>query len=419
MVSTCEKDGCGTRPSYAANAKAKRPNFCAKHAPKGWIRLRATVNRLCAKPECPKWSSFGVVGSKNAEFCVTHALAGMVDVRGRTCKHDGCGTRPTYGVPGTKKAEFCSKHVRAGMMNVITRRCLQPHCNITPSFGLHGSISANFCAQHAMDGMVNLRSKTCVHPGCKITASFGAKGNQARRFCAEHASDGMTNKILSPAFRRRRKPAPVVDNAVDSAKQTTLTTDATGGDSVQNTEGAGSAGGIPTRAMDAHDVSRDEGGETTESEMEEGEEENGNRAQAPANDVNAGGHSPRRPTEEPRAAAVVGEERGHAGGGADRPSNSHAGANEQSLASRVGAGTDDEHLASGKNGGTSDPESSFEPSPGADREQHESPAGLGKNSLEFFCNQTAVAYQPILLVGALFPCKQYVHVAQNEPTICR
>lgn len=137
--------------------------------------------------------------------CSTHATAGMVDVRGRNCKHEGCSTRSTYGVPGTKKAELCSKHVRAGMVNVFTRRCLQPRCNITfrMVYKARQQPSANFCAQHAMGGMVNLRSKSCIHPGCKVTASFGEKGSQARKFCAQHACDDMTNKILSPSFRRQ------------------------------------------------------------------------------------------------------------------------------------------------------------------------------------------------------------------------
>ena len=108
-----------------------------KHAPKGWTRLLGIKKRLCANPECPKMASVGVVGIANMQSSVV--TAGMVDVRGRNCKHESCSTRSTYGVPGTKKAELCSKHVRAGMVNVVTRRCIQPRCKITPSYGLQGS----------------------------------------------------------------------------------------------------------------------------------------------------------------------------------------------------------------------------------------------------------------------------------------
>lgn len=377
MPSTCAKDGCGTRPCYGANAEARRPNCCAKHAPKGWVRLRGKNNRLCANPDCPKISSFGVAGSNFKEFCATHATAGMVDVRGRKCKHEGCRTRPTYGVPGTKKAEFCSKHVRAGMVNVITRRCLQPQYNITPSYGLQGSNSAKFCAQHAMDGMVNLRSKTCAHPGCKVTASFGEKGSQARRFCAEHASDGMTNKILSPSFRRRREPAapPVVENAVDSIKLLSTTDDNTEVNKEKATEGASSVTSISTSATHAQDVAGDEGGETTESEMEEGEEENGNSPQAFAYDTSTDEQCSSRPVEVRRGAAVGGGKGNISGDGC--PPNPNARANARSLASSsTGARTNDGRLASGRSA-TSGPDSSFELSSGGDRKQPESPASQG------------------------------------------
>lgn len=342
MVYICEEDGCGTRPSYGANAEAKRPTFCAKHAPKGWTRLRRTGKQsMCANPDCPKASSFGVAGSKKAEFCAAHRLTGMIYVRGRTCSHEGCVTKPTYGVPGTKKAEFCSKHVRAGMVNVVTRRCLQPQCNITPSYGLEGSKSANFCAQHAKDGMVNLRSKSCVHPGCKVTASFGEKDSQARKFCAEHASDDMTNKILSPSFRRRREPAPpVFDTAVDSIKQSTRTESTTQGDEQHITGGASSPWTISTSAMHAQDVTAgDEEGETTDSEVEDDEEEeNGNGAQASAHDAHMEIQAPPHPAEV-RKGAGVGEVKGRAGEDGGCPSNPTTCAKAPSLASSTGEGT--------------------------------------------------------------------------------
>lgn len=39
------------------------------------------------------------------------------------CSHGDCITGPSYGVEGTKKAEYCSKHAKEGMVNVRDRRC--------------------------------------------------------------------------------------------------------------------------------------------------------------------------------------------------------------------------------------------------------------------------------------------------------
>ncbi|CAN0588106.1 unnamed protein product, partial [Ectocarpus sp. 12 AP-2014] len=45
-----------------------------------------------------------------AQFCGTHAVAGMVDVITKRCAHPGCPKQPSFGVPGTRKAEYCAKH---------------------------------------------------------------------------------------------------------------------------------------------------------------------------------------------------------------------------------------------------------------------------------------------------------------------
>ena len=145
----------------------------------------------------------------------------------------------------------------------------------------------------------------------------------------------------------------------------------------QNTEGAGSVGGISMRAMHAQNVAGDEGGETTESEIEEGEEENGTRPHASVNDTNTDEQYLSRPAEVRKGAAAGG---GKGGGGRDDdcPRNPNAGTNAQSLPpSSTGEGIDAGRLAS-RRSATSDPGSSFEPPSDGDREQPpESPASQG------------------------------------------
>lgn len=39
------------------------------------------------------------------------------------CNHGDCTTGPSYGLLGTKKAEYCIKHAKQGMVNVRDKRC--------------------------------------------------------------------------------------------------------------------------------------------------------------------------------------------------------------------------------------------------------------------------------------------------------
>ena len=39
----------------------------------------------------------------------------MIDVRSKTCQHEGCVTQPTFNKPGEKIAIFCSKHKKDGI----------------------------------------------------------------------------------------------------------------------------------------------------------------------------------------------------------------------------------------------------------------------------------------------------------------
>lgn len=55
-------------------------------------------------------------------MCLTHASPEMVDVVNKVCSHTGCLTRACYGVVGSKKAEVCLAHSVAGMSNIKSGR---------------------------------------------------------------------------------------------------------------------------------------------------------------------------------------------------------------------------------------------------------------------------------------------------------
>ena len=86
-----------------------------------------------------------------ADYCA------QVNVESRKCRTEDCGKRPSFGVTGTKTAEYCAQHVPDGMVDVKSRKCKTKDCRKCPSFGVAGTKIADYCAEHALDGMVGIR----------------------------------------------------------------------------------------------------------------------------------------------------------------------------------------------------------------------------------------------------------------------
>ncbi|CAM9758461.1 unnamed protein product, partial [Ascophyllum nodosum] len=57
--------------------------------------------RKCITEGCGKEPSFGLVGTKTAEYCTQHAPDGMDNVTSRMCRTDGCGKYVLFAVAGT------------------------------------------------------------------------------------------------------------------------------------------------------------------------------------------------------------------------------------------------------------------------------------------------------------------------------
>ncbi|CAN0041536.1 unnamed protein product [Pylaiella littoralis] len=120
----------------------------------------------------------------------------MVDVKNKRCTHRGCTKQPSYGVAGTKTAEFCSGHAKGGMVNVFKKKCTHRGCTKRPSYGVAGTKTAEFCSEHTTDGMVDVCKKRCSQPGCTTLPRFGVSGG-IRTFCARHAEGGMVDVTAS------------------------------------------------------------------------------------------------------------------------------------------------------------------------------------------------------------------------------
>ncbi|CAN0174768.1 unnamed protein product [Ascophyllum nodosum] len=144
-------------------------------------------SRKCRTEGCVKIPSYGVGGTKTAEYCAQHAPDEMVDVKSRKCRTEGCVKIPSYGVAGTKTAEYCAKHAPDVMVDVCSRKCKTEGCRKGPSYGVTGTKTAEYCAQHALNGMVNVYSKQCRTEGCGKKPPFGVAITRTTEYCAQHA----------------------------------------------------------------------------------------------------------------------------------------------------------------------------------------------------------------------------------------
>ena len=151
------------------------------------------TGKMCRTEGCGTRPSFGVEGTKTAEYCRQHALDGMINVNKRTCRTEGCGKIAAFGVEGTKTAEYCRHHTLSGMVNVRNIMCRLEGCGKIAAFGVSGTKTLKYCRQHALDGMINVRGKTCGTEGCGKQPSFGAVGTKMAEYCTQHALDGMVN----------------------------------------------------------------------------------------------------------------------------------------------------------------------------------------------------------------------------------
>ena len=73
----------------------------------------------------------------------------MVDVKSGMCRTESCGNAPSFGVTGTKTAEYCAQHAQAGMVHFRSRKCISESCGKEPSFGVGNSRMVEYCSQHA------------------------------------------------------------------------------------------------------------------------------------------------------------------------------------------------------------------------------------------------------------------------------
>ena len=172
---------CKKRPSYGIRG-SKRAEYCAPHKLRGMVNVR---NKTCL--ECEKQPSFGIRGTKKATHCSLHKSTEMVNVKDKTCLE--CEKVPSFGTRGTKKATHCGLHKSPEMVNVKNKTCLE--CEKLPFFGIRGTKKATHCVTHKSPEMVDVKNKTCLE--CEAQPSFGIRGTKKATHCRAHMSPEMVS----------------------------------------------------------------------------------------------------------------------------------------------------------------------------------------------------------------------------------
>ena len=118
--------------------------------------------------------------------CAKHKEIGMINVKHKTCEHEGCKTLPIYNNEGESKARFCNEHKEIGMVDVKHKTCEHEGCKTRPIYNNEGELKARFCNEHKEIGMVDVISKTCEHEGCKTRRPRFGYINHAATHCTQH-----------------------------------------------------------------------------------------------------------------------------------------------------------------------------------------------------------------------------------------
>jgi hypothetical protein len=123
------------------------------------------VSLQCQNEDCTKQSIFNFPG-KTGAFCDEHKIEGMIDIKNRSCRHEGeCTAQASYGFIG-HKASRCRQHAENGMMKYPNRRCNHEGCKDQAQYGFEGCYPI-YCEIHADSNKhINLIEQQCK--GCGL-----------------------------------------------------------------------------------------------------------------------------------------------------------------------------------------------------------------------------------------------------------
>ena len=150
-------------------------------------------NKTCNHDGCKRQPTYNKEGQSRALYCSEHKEDGMVNVKDKMCIHHGCKTQPTYNNEGETKGLYCSEHKNDGMVNVKDKKCVHDGCKKQPNYNNEGETKGLYCSEHKNEWMVNVRSKTCIYEACKTRPTFNNEGETKALYCFAHKLQGMVD----------------------------------------------------------------------------------------------------------------------------------------------------------------------------------------------------------------------------------
>ncbi|CAM9660170.1 unnamed protein product [Ascophyllum nodosum] len=139
----------------------------------------------------------------------------MVVVRSRRkCKTEGCGKRRSFGVAGTKTAEYCAQHAKERMVDVVHKKYRTEGCGKRPSFGVVGKETPESYARNSQHGMVNVKKKRCT-TGSHTIGRLSVKGCRGLNI-GSHNSEEVTANVSLTSLKRTRVDSSTPKTSVPS-----------------------------------------------------------------------------------------------------------------------------------------------------------------------------------------------------------
>jgi len=113
----------------------------------------------------------------------------MIDVKNKTCIHEGCKTIPTYNIEGGKRL-YCVIHKKEGMVNIKNNRCKTHLCSTSVTEKYDGYCL--FCYMH-------------LFPDKSVSRNYKTKEYAVVEYVkANYPHPWITDKIIDGGCSRRR-----------------------------------------------------------------------------------------------------------------------------------------------------------------------------------------------------------------------
>jgi hypothetical protein len=115
----------------------------------------------------------------------------MVDIKNKTCIHEGCKTQPTYNTDGETKASYCALHKLEGMVDIKHKTCKSEWCSTRPMEKYDG-----YCTYCYMN----------LFPDKPVSRNYKTKEHSVVEFVTKQFPDftWVSDKVISGGCSKRR-----------------------------------------------------------------------------------------------------------------------------------------------------------------------------------------------------------------------